>query len=94
MPSDRHTAVRLAIVAGDLRPLSACCCKSCGVRFGRAAGELDNRWNLVYHHPDPADFLFVVPLCRSCHGKVHAGLIVEPVTGRWYPCRWPARKAA
>ena len=31
--------------------------------------------------------LDVIPLCRPCHGSVHAGVLVEPRTGRLYPRR-------
>jgi hypothetical protein len=39
---------------------------------------------VALHHPDYRRAFYVIPLCRSCHGKVHAGVIPEPETGRIY----------
>jgi hypothetical protein len=51
---------------------------------------------VALHHPDYERPLYVIPLCRSCHGKVHAGVMAEPETGRMYPkpVRDPATVAA
>ena len=68
-----RAAVAQAIRQGRMsRPSS---CESCG------ATE-----NVCHHHWSYADehLLDTIPLCRSCHGKVHAGSLVEPRTGRTY----------
>ncbi len=55
--------VRYAIRKGDLKPAKRYKCrKSCG----SMASE--------YHHPDYNKPLAVVPLCGSCHRKVHKRL--------------------
>lgn len=48
-------------------------CEICGARS-----------NLHYHHWSyrPIHALDVIPLCRSCHTRVHAGAVKEPRTGR------------
>jgi hypothetical protein len=69
-----HEAVAQAIEDGLLARPSAC--EVCGVGPDR---------HLVYHHPDYTRPLDVIPLCASCHARVHAGRIPEPRTGRWYP---------
>lgn len=38
----------------------------------------------VYHHHDYGQPLDVIPLCRTCHQRVHNGTIPEPRTGRMY----------
>lgn len=58
-------AVRSAIRRGDIIAPSECLCASCGEQ----ARE--------YHHPsyERKDWLSVVPLCKSCHRKLHAGTL-------------------
>ena len=35
--------------------------------------------NIEKHHPDYKDEKYVVPLCRSCHRKLHAILNIEDI---------------
>lgn len=79
--ADAHRAVGRAIRAGVLPPPTTCCL--CGL------GPPDTRGAVVYHHWSylPVHELQVAPLCRLCHLRVHAGVLPEPVTGRWHPRR-------
>lgn len=54
-------------------------CEACGLTGPDA--------NIDGHHHDYAKPLDVIPLCRSCHQKVHFGSIPEPRTGRVYKGR-------
>jgi hypothetical protein len=56
-------------------------CEACNTTKGR----------IVWHHHDYAHPVDVIPLCGSCHTRVHRGLLVEPLTGRMYPRYSPAR---
>jgi hypothetical protein len=53
--------VRDAITRGDLPKVSTCTCEDCKVQAQD------------YHHEDYSKPLDVVPLCRKCHIKRHAG---------------------
>lgn len=66
-----HSAVRAAVLAGLLPELG-----DCEAGCGRVAAHR--------HHPEYSRPLFVVGLCARCHRGVHAGIVQEPVTGRWY----------
>lgn len=60
-------------------------CDICGAAgFRRAGNERGaGQWSVVYHHHsyEPKFWLDVVPVCRSCHMKIHHGQIPEPRTG-------------
>jgi DNA-binding MarR family transcriptional regulator len=56
-------------------------CTVCGVAQGPTPGGSQR---VALHHPDYQRPFYVIPLCRSCHAKVHEGLIPEPETGRIY----------
>ena len=49
-----------------------------------------NHDGVLWHHPDYSRPLFVVWLCRSCHSRVHCGLLLDPGTGVPYP-KFPPR---
>jgi hypothetical protein len=91
-----HAAVTAALARGTLAPPVTC--EACGgspgprqklLRHGRLS-RLTSQ--MVYHHHDYLLALDVIPLCRSCHRRVHLGLMVEPRTGRLYPQFISARK--
>jgi hypothetical protein len=80
-----HTAVAVALRRGLLAAPTAC------VVCHRAEGDLPARRRcparrVVYHHwsARPEHALSVFACCRSCHSRIHLGLIVEPFTGRRY----------
>lgn len=58
-------------------------CEACGATAGRTA---DGRTTLHQHHWSylPKHSKNTIPLCASCHHKVHGGSIPEPRTGRIY----------
>ena len=68
-----HAAVSLAIVEGRLQSPTTC----------EACNRPDRR-SYVLHHHDYTLPLDVIPLCGSCHQRVHSGKVVEPRTGRRY----------
>lgn len=55
-------AVRRAIEAGRISPVRTQKCSVCGTQAQD------------YHHADYAKKLEVIPLCKSCHGKLHRAL--------------------
>lgn len=61
--------VNRAVVAGELVAPSSLKCVACGEQAKD------------YHHPSYAQehWLFVVPLCRSCHKRVHTGVLALEV---------------
>jgi hypothetical protein len=63
-------AKRLGLLPKELSP-----CIGPGPHTGRVVG----------HHPDYAFPFAIVPLCDSCHLRIHSGAIPEPGTGRQYP---------
>ena len=61
-----HQAVHDAIKSGDLEPLKYQQCASWGISCFHEAN--------VYHHTHgyaPQYWLHVIPLCHSCHRKLH-----------------------
>ena len=81
-----HSAVSKAIREGVLAGEPACCtvCGKAGSRREKTPDMLGTpSWNVVYHHHsyDPAFWLDVVAVCRSCHNRIHLGQIPEPITG-------------
>lgn len=68
-----HGAVNRAVATLMLPPPSAC--EACGQTV-----------RVVYHHWSYGEmhWLDVIPLCRTCHRKVHMGKLAEPRTGRIY----------
>lgn len=88
LPVDHPAKWRGHVAAGAMRKAGhhACTapCASCGVEQGQSAS---GRPTVVLHHPDYDRPDLVIPLCRSCHGRVHLGTLPEPVTGRIYPRR-------
>lgn len=54
-----HNAVRYRVRVGDMAHPSTLSCSGCGVQ----ASE--------YHHPDYAQPLAVVPMCKACHEQEH-----------------------
>jgi hypothetical protein len=80
-----HAAVATAMQRGLLATPTAC------VVCDRAEGDIPARRRrpsrrVVYHHWSglPKHALSVFACCRSCHSRIHLGLIVEPFTGRRY----------
>lgn len=72
-----------AIGRGELALPDAC--ESCGRK--ERERERETQWvhrTIHYHHWDYSKPLDVIPLCRSCHWRVHNGKIPEPRTGRIY----------
>lgn len=65
-----HKAIAKARRNGTLLAASECECHVC------------HRPAQQWHHPsyDPDDHLCVVPLCRSCHRKIHKG-VIAPIFG-------------
>jgi len=64
-------------------------CEACGADI-RANPTRARRYAKppgILHHHDYAKPLDVIPLCWSCHTRIHAGSIPEPRTGRMYPVR-------
>ena len=87
-------AVARAISAGRL--VRSSFCEACG---GRGDLRLISNMPIHLHHwsYDREYWLDVIPLCVSCHRRVHYGAIPEPRTGRMYPRRadlMAARRAA
>ena len=80
-----HAAVKAAITAGVLPAPTRC--EAC-----QMAAKSGSCRSIVYHHHDYDKPLDVIPLCQSCHRKVHAGSLVEPRTGRIYKS-WQASRA-
>ena len=83
-----QSAVSAAVASGKLPSPSAC--EACGVAAeDRSAPGGKSRSTIYYHHPQasyqPDKWLDVIPLCGSCHRKVHSGAIVEPRTGLTWP---------
>jgi hypothetical protein len=85
----RLTVAR-AIKDGTLPPADHCeACGSVGLPMGprrrHRSWYVWHHWSSLLKHA-----LDVICLCRSCHGKVHAGSIPEPRTGRIYerPTDW------
>lgn len=76
-----HAAVAQAVKAGRMPEPDHC--EACGVE---GLDRCPERRSYVWHHfsVDPAHWLHVIALCRTCHGKVHNGSIPEPRTGRLY----------
>ena len=69
---ERRNAVNVvnrAVAAGDICPPTNLKCAACGMQAKD------------YHHASyaPEHWLFVVPLCRSCHKRVHTGAIALEV---------------
>jgi len=67
-------AVGTAIANGTLQRPSSC--EVCGTTKGR----------LVWHHPEASYaegryLMNLIPLCSSCHRKVHGGSLPEPRSG-------------
>lgn len=58
-----HHVVRAAVKSGQLPHIDTQSCAHCG----QAAAE--------YHHPDYSRPLDVVPLCHSCHKRVHVSVL-------------------
>jgi len=56
-------------------------CTICG---SRNPDDNDGRVAVHQHHADYTNPLFIIPLCGSCHKKVHNGSLDEPITGRNY----------
>ena len=56
-------------------------CESCGTPQRYTQGRYPV---VIWHHHDYDRPLDVIPLCRSCHVKIHRGLLPEPRTGRIY----------
>lgn len=79
--SRAQRAAQRALRKGQLPPLAEC--EACGLS-GATTGL---KRPIVGHHPDYSQPLWVIPLCHSCHRRVHSGRIPEPRTGRVYP-RW------
>ena len=80
-------AVYAAIAAGEIDAEPRSCCV-CGVA-GRYPPDGPHRinapaWSIVWHHHSyaPEHWLDVVPVCRSCHNRIHFGTIPEPRTGQ------------
>ena len=83
--SKANAAVSRAIREGRMGLPPAC--EACGVPY-RIIGTKGFA-SVVWHHwsYEEAHWLDVIPLCRSCHGKIHTGGMDEPRTGRRYPKR-------
>lgn len=76
-----HTAVRNALDSGRLLAPSAC--EACGQLQRQTEGG--RPWVVLHHWSYAREcWLDVIPLCYSCHRRVHSGLMAEPRTGRFY----------
>lgn len=63
---EAQQAVRIEVRKGNMPKASECVCKACGSQASQ------------YHHSsyESEDWLNVVPLCNSCHVRVHRGTLV------------------
>lgn len=74
-----HSRISNARKRGAIRddaPCLACGAEQRTMRNGRR--------RVIQHHPDYARPDYTIPICVSCHGKIHAGAMPEPITGRIY----------
>lgn len=77
--TETHQLVKAALADGTIDASEPC--EACGLAQGEnAAGEP----LVVRHHWDYAQPLDTIPLCHSCHRRVHVGKVPEPRTGRVY----------
>jgi hypothetical protein len=68
-------AVTLTIHHGHLVPAASC--EACGAATAK-------RFHYHHHSYAVAYMLDVIPLCVTCHRRLHWGHVVEPRTGRLY----------
>lgn len=67
-----HEMTGQAVREGLLDTNRPCC--ACGKEQAMRAG----RRVVILHHPDYSRPLYVIPLCRSCHSRVHGGSLQDP----------------
>lgn len=63
------------IKKGKIKRREECHCKMCGKKHSEIS-------KIVFHHPSYKNFSEVVPLCSSCHKKLHKTLKVPTIYPR------------